>query len=348
MSSSSSTSSLKIESLLGMLTICLSEDNYLNWSYQLESVLQGYDLFGHLDGSVTSPPKFAILDEEAVTAEVNVAYKEWLCTDKALMSLLIASLSDEAFESASYGPSFGQGLLPTPVQGPVGYGGSNMRFSGPRPNFNSNYGRGSFGSGKSGSSQFRPSSAGFRNGFSTNKSAIPECQICSKYGHTTANCYHRHSSPNPTALSMIIECQICGKKMHGALDCYHRSNCAFQGQSPPSSLTAMTAQLPTILIKTSSLRKFCSKARVARGSILHCLCNLQFLCRLLYNILSRLSQLVAFLGHLVKSSMWRHRFGHPTNEVVKYMLKAAQLPYCDDSRFFVCSDCLNGKMHKLP
>ncbi|CAL9005263.1 unnamed protein product, partial [Prunus brigantina] len=98
MASSSSTSSLKIESLLGMLTIRLSDDNYLKWSYQLESVLQGYDLFGYLDGSVFAPPKFAIWDEEGVTSEVTVAYKDWLRTDKALLSLLIASLSDEALQ----------------------------------------------------------------------------------------------------------------------------------------------------------------------------------------------------------------------------------------------------------
>lgn len=81
-----------------MLTIRLSDDNYLKWSYQLESVLQGYDLFGYLDGSVLAPPKFAILDEEGVTSEVTAAYKDWLRTDKALLSLLIASLSDEALE----------------------------------------------------------------------------------------------------------------------------------------------------------------------------------------------------------------------------------------------------------
>ncbi|BFG17195.1 hypothetical protein CerSpe_034690 [Prunus speciosa] len=98
MASSSSTSSLKIESLLGMLTIRLSDDNYLKWSYQLKSVLQGYDLFGHLDGSVTASPKFAILDEEGVTSEVIAAYKDWLRTDKALLSLLIASLFNEALE----------------------------------------------------------------------------------------------------------------------------------------------------------------------------------------------------------------------------------------------------------
>ncbi|KAL6269518.1 hypothetical protein ACE6H2_026429 [Prunus campanulata] len=571
MASSSSTSSLKIESLLGMLTIRLSDDNYLKWSYQLESVLQGYDLFGHLDGSVTAPPKFAILDEEGVTSEVTTAYKDWLRTDKALLSLLIASLSDEALEyvigsrtareawlnltdryasvsrarinhlktemqtaqkggdsierfllrlkhirdqlhsagvkisdddfviaalnglppeydiiktvliardtslslkdfraqllvaeqtaearvvthsamftsqsvprSASYGPSSGQGLLPTPVQGPVGYAGSNTRFPGPRPNFNGNYGRGNFGSGKSGSSQFRPSSAGFRNGFSTNKSAVPECQICSKRGHTAANCYHRHSSPNPAASSVIIECQICGKKGHGALDCYHRSNYAFQGQSPPSSLTAMTAQTSYnpdqvwiadsgathhmvsnldhlnnaaacdsaenvtvgngegLQIRHIGTAKLSSLTLPSVFHVPHLTANLLSVhqlckdnnCNIIFDVSGfyiqdkltkqillqgkssqglypipvslqssafvpspiqhsqqSVSPSVAFLGQQVKSSLWHHRLGHPTNEVVKYMLKAAQLPYCDDSQFFVCSDCLHGKMHKLP
>ncbi|CAL2277183.1 unnamed protein product [Prunus armeniaca] len=339
MASSLSTFSLKIESLLGMLTIRLSDDNYLKWSYQLESVLQGYDLFGYLDGAAFAPPKFAILDEEGVTSEVTAAYKDWLRIDKALLSLLIASLSNEALEyvigsrtareawlnltdryasvsrarinhlktemqtAQKGGDSIERFLLhlkhirdqlhsagvkisyddfviaalnglpqeydivktvliardtslslrdfhaqllvaeqTAEAKGSVGYVGSNTRFSGPCPNFNGNSGRGGFGSGKFGSSHFRPSSAGFRNGFSTNKFAVPECQICSKCGHTATNCYHRHSSPNPTTSSMIIECQICDKKGHGALDCYHRSNYAFQGQSPPSSLTAMTAQ----------------------------------------------------------------------------------------------------------
>ncbi|CAL2245419.1 unnamed protein product [Prunus armeniaca] len=577
MASSSSTSSLKIESLLGMLTIRLSDDNYLKWSYQLESVLQGYDLFGYLDGSVFAPPKFAILDVEGVTSEVTVAYKDWLPTDKALLSLLIASLFDEALEyvigsrtareawlnltdryasvsrarinhlktemqtaqkggdsierfllrlkhihdqlhsagvkisdddfviaalnglpqehdiiktvliardtslslrdfraqllvaeqtaearvvthsamftsqsapnsqsvprSASYGPSSGQGLLPTPVQGSVGYAGSNTRFSGPRPNFNGNSGRGGFGYGKFGSSQFRPSSAGFRNGFSTNKFAVLECQICSKRGHIAANCYHRHSSPNPTASSVIIECQICGKKGHGALDCYHCSNYAFQGQSPPSSLTAMTAQttynpdqvwiadsgathhMVSTLDHLNNVVACDSAENVTVGNgeglqirhigtaklssltlpsvfyVPHLTANLLSVhqlckdnnCNIIFDVSGfyiqdkltkkimlqgkssqglypipvslqssvsvpspiqhsqrSMSPSVAFLGQQVKSSLWHRRLGHPTNEVVKYMLKAAQLPYCDDSQFFVCSDCLHGKMHKLP
>lgn len=64
--------SLKIERLLGMVTLHLKDDNLLKWRYQIESILEGYDLFGHFDGSIIAPPKFAILDEERVTFEVAI------------------------------------------------------------------------------------------------------------------------------------------------------------------------------------------------------------------------------------------------------------------------------------
>ncbi|CAL8082068.1 unnamed protein product [Prunus armeniaca] len=98
MVSSSSSPSVKIDGLLGMITLRLKDDNFLKWSFQLESVLQGYDLFGHFDGTDIAPPRFAIVDEVGVTSEVT-AYKDWIRTDKALLSLLIATLSDEAIEA---------------------------------------------------------------------------------------------------------------------------------------------------------------------------------------------------------------------------------------------------------
>ncbi|XP_020412813.1 uncharacterized protein LOC109947291 [Prunus persica] len=91
-------SSLKIDGLLGMVTLRLKENNFLKWRYQLESVLEGHDLFGYFDGSVIPLLKFAIMDEEGVTSEVTAAYKEWLKIDKALLSFLIATLSDDAIE----------------------------------------------------------------------------------------------------------------------------------------------------------------------------------------------------------------------------------------------------------
>ncbi|CAL8153026.1 unnamed protein product [Prunus armeniaca] len=96
MATSSSSSLVKIDGLLRMITLCLEDDNFLKWSFQLESILQGYDIFGHFDGTDVAPSCFAIVDEEGVTSAVTAAYKEWILTDKALLSLLIATLSDEA------------------------------------------------------------------------------------------------------------------------------------------------------------------------------------------------------------------------------------------------------------
>ncbi|KAI5349251.1 hypothetical protein L3X38_002138 [Prunus dulcis] len=70
---------------------------------------------------------------------------------------------------------------------------------------------------------------------------VPKCQICGKRGHTAANCYHRHGYHNSKISGSIIACQMCGKKGHGALDCFHRSNYVYQGQAPPSTISAMTA-----------------------------------------------------------------------------------------------------------
>ena len=47
-------SSVKIERLLGMLTVKLQDDNFVKWSYQFQSVLRGYDLFEFFNGESMS------------------------------------------------------------------------------------------------------------------------------------------------------------------------------------------------------------------------------------------------------------------------------------------------------
>lgn len=91
-------SSFKIDGLLGMFTIRLQEDNFAKWSFQFCFVLEGYDLFDHFDGTNVCPPKYLISLDGGVTKELTQAYKEWIKTDKALLSLLIAILGDEAIE----------------------------------------------------------------------------------------------------------------------------------------------------------------------------------------------------------------------------------------------------------
>ncbi|KAM2715814.1 hypothetical protein EV2_045370 [Malus domestica] len=91
-------SNVKIEGLLGMLTVKLQDDNFVKWSFQFQLVLRGYDLFYHFTGDDPCPPRFVIDTEAGVTNEVTVAYKDWVKKDLALLSLLIATLSDDVME----------------------------------------------------------------------------------------------------------------------------------------------------------------------------------------------------------------------------------------------------------
>ncbi|TQD81456.1 hypothetical protein C1H46_032987 [Malus baccata] len=81
-----------------MLIVKLQDDNFVKWSYQFSSVLRGYDLFDFFTGEAPCPPKYVIDTESGVTNEINDAYKDWVKKDLALLSLLIATLSDDAME----------------------------------------------------------------------------------------------------------------------------------------------------------------------------------------------------------------------------------------------------------
>lgn len=89
---------LKIDGLLGILTICLNDENFAKWSFQFRSVLEGYDLFDYFDGTNVCPPKYVMCLEKGVTKEITVAYREWIKANKTLLSLLIAILGDEVIE----------------------------------------------------------------------------------------------------------------------------------------------------------------------------------------------------------------------------------------------------------
>lgn len=52
-------------------------------------------MFDYLDGSNLCPPKYV---ENGVTKKFTIAYREWIKTNKALLSLLIATLENKAIE----------------------------------------------------------------------------------------------------------------------------------------------------------------------------------------------------------------------------------------------------------
>nr|XP_028945625.1 uncharacterized protein LOC114819977 [Malus domestica] len=68
-------SSVKIEGLLGMLTIRLQEDNFAKWSFQFQFVLEGYDFF---DGINICPPKYVIsLEAIEYVVGCKTAHEAW-------------------------------------------------------------------------------------------------------------------------------------------------------------------------------------------------------------------------------------------------------------------------------
>ncbi|XP_050126493.1 uncharacterized protein LOC126603619 [Malus sylvestris] len=89
---------VRIEGLLGMLTIKLNDKNFSKWVYQFKSVMKGYQMFDHFDGTAVCPPKFVIDTEHKVTSVISEAFLEWESVDLALLSLLIATLFDESIE----------------------------------------------------------------------------------------------------------------------------------------------------------------------------------------------------------------------------------------------------------
>ena len=76
-------------------------NNYNHTSLLIKrGILQlcGYDLFDHFTRDSVCPPKYVLTLELGVTNGVNIAYRNWVKTDMALLSLLIATLSDDAME----------------------------------------------------------------------------------------------------------------------------------------------------------------------------------------------------------------------------------------------------------
>lgn len=127
---------------------------------------------------------------------------------------------------------------------------SSRSYSGNFGNWNGNSGDGNWSSNYSGNGKqphndnlYSGNTRGnYWNGNTNYKSAIsPECQICSRMGHIASNCYDRVDTNNGKSSGGFVVCQICGKMGHIALECYQRTNFTYQGTSPSSSLTAMTA-----------------------------------------------------------------------------------------------------------
>lgn len=75
-----------------LITVRLDRSNYIAWFFQLETMLQGLDLMSYVDGSCSSPPLFGT----SMTTAFAKEFREWSKNDKAVLSLISATICDEA------------------------------------------------------------------------------------------------------------------------------------------------------------------------------------------------------------------------------------------------------------
>ncbi|KAM0958955.1 hypothetical protein ACFX2C_024187 [Malus domestica] len=89
-----------IPSVGNTVTVKLDDSNYVTWNFQMGLLLEGNGIFGFVDGSIPCPDKYHDSDseDETVTNSHHITddYKVWKIHDKALMTLITATLSTAA------------------------------------------------------------------------------------------------------------------------------------------------------------------------------------------------------------------------------------------------------------
>uniref|UniRef100_A0A2N9J917 Reverse transcriptase Ty1/copia-type domain-containing protein n=1 Tax=Fagus sylvatica TaxID=28930 RepID=A0A2N9J917_FAGSY len=90
------------------VTVKLDHSNFLTWKFQITHILEAYSLLEYVEGYHTCPKKFLVDEIGATTAQISSVYSQWQARDKALMSLISATLSSSAHslvigQSSSHG-----------------------------------------------------------------------------------------------------------------------------------------------------------------------------------------------------------------------------------------------------
>lgn len=73
------------------VTVKLDDTNYLVWHYQMQLLLESHGILGFVDGSRKCPARF--VDDCDIEGIETKAYQIWQMHDRAVMQLIIATLS---------------------------------------------------------------------------------------------------------------------------------------------------------------------------------------------------------------------------------------------------------------
>uniref|UniRef100_A0A2N9FVX0 Uncharacterized protein n=1 Tax=Fagus sylvatica TaxID=28930 RepID=A0A2N9FVX0_FAGSY len=95
-SSNNQTPIFLLSNISTYVTVKLDHSNFLTWKFQITHILEAYSLLEYVEGFNTCPPRFLVDEFGAITTQVNSVYSQWQARDKALMSLISATLSPSA------------------------------------------------------------------------------------------------------------------------------------------------------------------------------------------------------------------------------------------------------------
>ena len=95
-SSNNQTPIFLLSNISTYVTVKLDHSNFLTWKFQITHILEAYSLLEYVEGFNTCPPRFLVDEFGAITTQVNSVYSQWQASDKALMSLISATLSPSA------------------------------------------------------------------------------------------------------------------------------------------------------------------------------------------------------------------------------------------------------------
>lgn len=79
----------------------LGSHNFTTWKAQFELLLHGYDLYGHLDGSLPAPPA-TITDKDK--SSPNPEYRLWFRQNKLIHNALLALVNVTLASSVATAP----------------------------------------------------------------------------------------------------------------------------------------------------------------------------------------------------------------------------------------------------
>ena len=91
------------------VTVKLDHSNFLTWKFQITHILEVYSLLEYVEGSSSCPSKFLVSEQGITTSQIDPNFLQWQARDKALMSLISATLSPSA-HSLKIGQSFAHGM----------------------------------------------------------------------------------------------------------------------------------------------------------------------------------------------------------------------------------------------